>query len=181
MILRIQLILAIAGMSAIIAYAWWLHQRVWKLRSDLFSIRDDLWTTMLERGELDEPSHRKFRDGINAMIRVAPMLSLFTFIRLVLNIEEVQDLSKLRISSEEEGIAAPVLNARNIMFARVARYLLLETISGLTLVAILLAFDLARDFQKAVARRVEWLFDLHVFERYNQDMSPIGREAVEVM
>ncbi len=177
----LQLFSGTAGISAIISYTWWLHQRVWKFRGELFAIRDMLWSTMLDRGELDDPSHRKFREGINAVIRVAPTLSLFTFFRLLLDVEEFRHITGGPAPYDQlqtvKNTAAPVVEARQLMCARVASYLVAETISGWGLLAVFKVFRMSHDFQKVTAYKVEEMFDQQVFERYNEDMSPISREV----
>jgi len=185
MIVRIQLILGIAGLSAIITYAWWLHQRVWRLRGDLFIIRDNLWLAMLGRDSVDDPSHRKFRDGINAVIRVAPTLSLFTFLRLVLDIEELhhlaRDLDSFNENQTNSATAMPVREARRKMCLRISTYLLSETISGWIILTVFKVFLMSRDLRAVIAYKVEDLFDHDVFVRYNEDLSPVAREPVEAV
>jgi len=82
---EIQLVLFSTLLSLAIAYAWWVRFRVWMLREDLFSIRDQLWDTMLEEGTLDDPEHRRVRDEINALIRIAPLFSVWTVIGIIIS------------------------------------------------------------------------------------------------
>ena len=76
---ELQLIIGTIMLAAVLSYAWWVSLRVWMLRQDLFSIRDDLWDAMKARGLLDDPAHREMRDALNAFIRVAPRFSVLTF------------------------------------------------------------------------------------------------------
>src|SRR5205809_877952 len=70
-------------LSLVITYAWWAYFRVWILRQDLFEIRDRLWDTAHEKGLLWNPDYLNTRDGINAMIRLAPWLSLPAMFRIL--------------------------------------------------------------------------------------------------
>ncbi len=155
---EIRFILACGGMSAVITYVFWMRYRVWSFRRDLFSIRDRLWSTMLERGELDDPSHRAFRLGVNALIGIAPMLTPFTLLRLLFDSGRTEALLDLPISSE--GVFA----ARNEVFLRVSRYIINETLTGLAFLTIMRAFRMAQSFRAASKDAIQKLFDTHVFE-----------------
>src|SRR5688572_25994356 len=78
-----QLIVAVAGLSVVISYAWWVRFRVWILRQDLFAIRDELWDRMHELGLLHHPDHVRTRTELNAMIWGGPYLSFFVAVKLL--------------------------------------------------------------------------------------------------
>lgn len=163
---EIQIILGSVLISGAITYAWWVRFRVWMLRQDLFTIRDELWDEMRSRHMLDDPAHRQLRDGVNAFIRVAPILSIFTILRTL-----------------AEGVKANVLNlaepadeaikaARSKVVARVSRYILFESLTGLILVLIAViacAFILIplRSARNYFTRLVGWVVD-------SKEMKDIG-------
>ena len=66
------------ALAALVCYARWSRFRVWVLRQDLFALRDEAWDVMRAGGARNHPAHREFREGVNAMIRFAPDLTLFT-------------------------------------------------------------------------------------------------------
>src|SRR5437016_4841231 len=70
-------------LSLAITYAWWVRFRVWILREDLFEIREDLWHAMRNSGRLDDAAYRETRSSINALIRMAPWLSLAMMFRIL--------------------------------------------------------------------------------------------------
>jgi hypothetical protein len=121
---EIQLVLFSSTLSLAIAYAWWVKFRVWILREDLFAIRDRLWGTMQELGQLDDPEHRRVRDEINALIRVAPLFSVWTVISIKLEGVKLD-------FSERDSASCPIQKAREQVVRRLARYLLFQTLSGL--------------------------------------------------
>ena len=180
---RIQLLFGMAGLSAVITYAWWLRQRVWRLRGDLFVIRDEFWTEMAELGLLDDPSHRKFRDGINAVIRVAPALSILTMFRLVIDVDELRhigyDPEHFLDHQVQQDTAPKVLQARWRMCCRIASYLIVETLSGWIFFVFFKLAVMRRGLRDHIARKIEELFDNGVFDQYNSDLSPIHREHIK--
>ncbi|MGO9468808.1 MAG: hypothetical protein ACLQIB_16875 [Isosphaeraceae bacterium] len=119
-----QLIVFTMLLSLTLSYAWWIKFRVWMLRQDLFLIRDRLWDTMRSLGELDDPGHRQVRDHINAAIRLAPLFTVWTVIRIAIEGPQSRPLSEKPIRNEaQEALDKAVL--------RISRYLLFETLSGL--------------------------------------------------
>src|SRR5438128_141697 len=120
---EIELVLFATLLSAVLSYAWWIRFRVWMLRQDLFMHRDRLWDSMRAEGRLDDPEHRRVRDDINALIRIAPLLSIWTIIRIFIEGPQTD--------RPEQG-AAGDLPHRTLEEAvlRVSRYLLFETLSG---------------------------------------------------
>src|SRR4051812_11981716 len=80
MILPTRFLLACFGLSLVVSYFLWTWLRLWAYRQDLFAIRDDLWDRMHATGQLDSDEHRDLRDAINALIRLAPYLSLPTVV-----------------------------------------------------------------------------------------------------
>lgn len=149
----IQVILGTTLIAAGVGYAWWTRLRVWMLRQDLFAIRDALWDSMRAKGELDDPAHRECREGINAMIRLAPYLSLISVWRiLAIGIHA-------RMSPMEADIPTEVEEARNRVFIRIARYLLYWTLMGWVAVMILSTFRSLRLANAWLTRKVEALFD----------------------
>lgn len=154
----LRFVLACSGISLVVTYFWWVKVRVWMFRQDLFRIRDELWDSMVSEGMADDPDYRSFREAINAVIRLAPVLSIVTVLGVVLERDE------FRVAIPDHPRLAPLVKARNMVFYRVTRYLLLETLSGLSILALLVAFGLGRSFFRAISRRVEWLIDTHEFQ-----------------
>jgi len=112
-----------------------------------------LWDAMRIEGMTDDPDDKDFREGINALVRLAPLLSILTVLDLVRNRDE------FRASALSHPRLDPLVTARDAVFGRVTRYLLFETISGLGIVGFLFAFGLGLSFHRALARRIEWLID----------------------
>lgn len=156
---EIQFLLACFGMSCVITYAVWLRFRVWRFRQDLFSIRDRMWAEMLADGTLDDPSHRQLRDAINALIRLAPYVSLMTMLNILITRQEVFTATLVRRND-----LPAVLEARRQVVVRTAKYLLLETISGVLSLGLFGAFGMAHAIYRAVNVRIDWLLDTRAFE-----------------
>ncbi len=106
-----------------ITYFWWVKFRVWRLREDLFVIRDELWDRARAEGNLDHESHRQFRDVINSLIRITPVLTFFTFFRIILVSDSSQEIPMINQLTEVE-------EARRKVITRLVRYLLRETLAG---------------------------------------------------
>jgi len=100
-------------------------------------------------GMTDDPDDKDFREGINALVRLAPLLSILTVLDLVRNRDE------FRASALSHPRLDPLVTARDAVFGRVTRYLLFETISGLGIVGFSFAFGLGLSFHRALARRIE--------------------------
>lgn len=106
-----------------ITYFWWVKFRIWRLREDLFVIRDELWDRARAGGNLDNESHRQFRDVMNSLIRIAPDLTFFTLIRIQLVSDSSQEVPLSDQLTEVE-------EARRKVITRLDRYLLRETLVG---------------------------------------------------
>jgi hypothetical protein len=127
---ELELIFFSILLSAVLSYAWWIRFRVWMLRQDLFVIRDRLWDSTRSEGGLDDPEHRRVRDSINALIRIAPLLSLWTIVRIFIEGPESKERARpLTGSRANEALEQAV--------TRVSCYLLFQTISGLILLTIM--------------------------------------------
>lgn len=152
-----RIVLGTASLSAIVSYVWWSRFRVWALRQDLFAIRDELWDRMRASGRLDDPGHRRFRHALNAMIRLAPDLTLLTVWRMVVSRSEILE----RSVEVGQGIplAKEVRHAREQAAARVVNYLLFQSISGLTLVAVARGFRFLSQNVDWLSRKIQALFD----------------------
>jgi len=148
----IQLILGCFLLSMVVTYGWWSYLRVWFLRQDLFTIRDELWDAMRAGGTLDLPAHRECRDSINAIIRVAPFLSPLTVFRLF-TIEVHHTEPDIR------SMPAEVVRARNLVVLRVTRYLLCESLTGLRISLFLLTYMSRRVVRDWVNGIVQSIFD----------------------
>jgi hypothetical protein len=146
-----QVILYSTLLSLIITYAWWVHFRIWILRQDLFAIRDRLWDRMQESGQFDDPQYRATRDGINAMIRFAPYLSL-RVMALVL-------ASDTKVETPHGPLRKEIEEVRKRIFIRVFRYLFVETLSGLFILSIVLVFLPMNMAMKQVHKWVSRVFD----------------------
>jgi len=157
----IELVLAMIGMSAVVTYLCWLRFRIWAFRQDLFSIRDRLWGEMLASGMLNDPAHRELRDGINALIRIAPLLSLITMLHILLKRQDIQAV----ISPQDRPAA--VTMARMFVLGRTAQYLIGETLSGWVLICGFTLLGLAGDLKRFLGEKIGWLLDVHAI----QDMS----------
>lgn len=148
----VELLLACAGLSLSISYLWWVWWRVWVFRQDLFQIRDQLWDGMRAQGALDDPAYRECRRDINAMIRLAPVLSLFTFLKLV-------EIVEADPAGRAPNVSAAVREARAAVFFRVFRFLFLESLSGLVVTGLAVAFGLNDMLNKYFLTFMERFFD----------------------
>jgi hypothetical protein len=167
---EIQFVLSSLGLSAIITYFWWSRHRVWAFREDLFAIRDRTWDAMLAEGLLQSSEHVSFRSEVNSLIRLAPYLSIFTALKLIFEL----DLTRGAIESHP---TLPQLEApRDEITSRVVRYIMLESLSGWTILAFFGLFGMARPMYKAIINRVQLLFDTDSFVRFDRHVAPIARE-----
>ncbi|HZL37153.1 MAG TPA: hypothetical protein VFC78_17670 [Tepidisphaeraceae bacterium] len=121
---EIELIIWTALLSVVIAYAWFVHFRVWALRQDLFEIRDCLWDEMRQIQSLDDRSHQELRNSINAMIRFAPWLSFISLWRVLFG-------GTTQSIRPADDVPEPIMRMRAAVLERIVRYLLRETITGL--------------------------------------------------
>ena len=154
---EIVFLLACVGLSLTVAYIYWMRLRVWLLREDLFRFRGEIWSTMRDRGALDDSSYRELRETINALINMASTLSLFTIAWLIIG----------RVGDPQASgspVLAEIAEARRKVASRVVRYVLYETISGLLLVALLLVLHMAAATKEFLISRVAALFSTHSFE-----------------
>ncbi len=163
---HIHFLLACLGMGLIATYAGWLRLRVWMFRQDLFQVRDHLWDSMLAEGTLDDPAHREFRDEINAIIRIAPMLSFFLVIRIMMD-HEVTGSTPPRQADGNPTIEL----ARRKAFYRIAHYLVGETISGVVLLGALKATRSASLCRRWFTQKLQFLFDWHAFGEIDKQYS----------
>lgn len=170
-----QWLLGCLGLSFVVSYVVWMNVRVWLFRQDLFRIRNQVWDALLEKRLLKHRAHRDFRDGVNSLIRLAPMLNIFTFMRLLFDMESNDPIWK---ENDQDSIVE-IIEARRILIDRLVRYLLFETISGLIILATLAVFRLSKASREAVGRRLQWLFDSHSFQHLDEHLEPLSGELVE--
>lgn len=146
----IRIVFYASSISSLITYCWWVHFRVWLLRQDLFRIRDALWDEMRRSGQLEHPSHTNLRDGINAVIRLAPYLSMRTIAKfLVTGVEPSRHITQLKLVKE----------ANDEALMRILRYLFLETLTGLICTGAALAFLSPSLAKKQISEWVSRVFD----------------------
>ena len=155
-------------LALLICYAWWSRFRVWVLRQDLFAIRDDAWDAMRAKGSLDDPAHREFRASINGMIRFAPDLTLFTVWRILVTDSAPESTGAVEVPNE-------IALARHEASARLARYLLFESIIGLALVATAIIFHMLTQTRRWLLRKVLYIFDSPLLRKVSR--SHYGRWA----
>lgn len=167
----IEFVAAATALSFVLTYAWWLRFRVWDLRRDLFEIRDNLWEQMLSKNELDTEPYCEFRESLNSLIRVAPLLSIVSVLRLFFEREELVTLFLKNRDSYPE-----LAEARKKVFRRVTKYLLFETISGLAISVFALLFLGLGTFRRTISRRIMWLFDAHAFLELDKKLSAVTSE-----
>lgn len=170
-----QWIFGCVGLSFVVSYVVWMNVRVWLFRQDLFRIRNEVWDALLDKRMLQNSAHRDFRDVVNSLIRLAPILNIFTFMRLLFDMETADRIWK----EKEDDSIDEILEARSRLIDRLVRYLLLETISGLIILATLAVFRLSKASRDAVGRRLQWLFDSHSFQHLDQHLEPLAGELVE--
>ncbi len=154
---ELQLIFGTTMLAAGLSYAWWVGFRVWMLRQDLFSIRDELWDAMKARDSLDEPAHRAMRASLKAFVRVAPLLSVFTLLGIL-----AEGASSHHV--DEPSDFPEIEAARHKTVSRVMNYLFFETLMGLAIVVgvsviCLLILTPFRIVKTAFSRWVELVMD----------------------
>lgn len=111
---------------------WWVSIRVWMLRQDLFTIRNELWLSMIDKGQLDDPSHREIRDQINTLSRIAPLImSIFTFLRFYFNARTESDELDAAERVKPAAMDPDVNTALDRIVQRILRFFLHETLSGI--------------------------------------------------
>jgi hypothetical protein len=118
---ELKILLGMLLISSSLTYLWWMKFRVWKLRQQLFAVRDRLWDAMQSIDQLEHPAHRKVREGINDWIRLVPSLSVWMILQLL-----VEDPDRITL---EDG-PPQVAKAKHDATQRIVSYLLLETFSG---------------------------------------------------
>lgn len=121
---EIQVIVGMLLLSAGASYAWWVSLRVWMLRQDLFTIRGELWDAMCEAGTLDDPDHRALRNSLNALIQLAPSLSVLTFLRIL--VEGAHAPRPIR----DQPVSFEIRAFQQRAGDRLVRYLTRETLLG---------------------------------------------------
>lgn len=161
----LQLILASFLLGTVVAYLWWVRVRVWILRQDLFEVRDGLWDQMRASGELGDPAHREFRDQLNALIRLAPTLSVMTVAHMVLTHERFESLLACRDRPEA------IEQARQKVVTRLATYILFESLPGLIFVVFLLACGMLWVVKNGLMARIGWLIDAQIFGQVDRSLS----------
>lgn len=88
----------------------------------------------------------------------------------------VFDSKELRPLPAQSAPLRDVEDARSKVFLRVTRYLLFESILGLSLTAACLFFGLAMGLKNAVASKIQKLFDAHTFQNVDRGLSTISHE-----
>lgn len=161
----VQLIFFSILLSATISYALWVRWRVWILRQDLFAIRDRLWDSMYAKRALADPDYMACRHDINGMIKVAPALSLFSFLKFLdMGVHEHDPQV-----SQGEHLPDEVVAARRAVFIRVAKFMLFESLAGLSIAGIALLFGFSGVLRKFLVSRIQKFFD-------SREIREIGRQ-----
>lgn len=144
-----QLILGCAGLSILISYAWWVKVRTWMLRQELFEIRDWLWDCMRRGDKLNDPGYQQVRHSINAMIRLAPLLTFVSMAKLLVDGVEQR-------STKLHGV--PEVDVASKKVAEVFAYhLLYRSFAGLAILVLVRLFrfrksSVVEQFAKWVGR-----------------------------
>ena len=168
----IELILATTGLSLCLSYLWWVRWRVWIFRQDLFRIRDRLWDTARAEGLFSDSSYRECRRDVNAMIRLAPVLSLFTFLKLFAIVDADP--------ADQKPIAPKaVREARQAVFMRVFQFIFLESLAGLVVTGLVILFGLKDDLFQSVLNRIERFVDSKGVQAFSQKFAyPYSKAAI---
>ena len=145
----LQLILACLLLSATITYAWWTKLRVLLLQLDLAAIRQDFQVGTTAMGRQDDESSHDFLEALDALIDGADGLSASV----------IGPISRLT-DGDPRGILGPDAEpflcllfdsqpkpaeldwAMRRVYLRLARYLVLESLSGWMLIFKALVTDL---------------------------------------
>lgn len=114
-------------LSVGVSYAWWTKVRVLWLRQDIYDIRDNLFMQSARLGRADDEAVKCARDHLNALARVAPVISIPLVITAInIGEAEVRALPKSENAKLNKFIKASMDNAGN----RISRYLMRETLTG---------------------------------------------------
>ena len=114
-------------LSVGVSYAWWTKVRVLWLRQDIYDIRDNLFMESARLDRADDQAAKCARDHLNALARVASVISFPLVITAINTGEaEVRELLKSENAKLNKFIKLSMEKAGN----RIARYLTRETLTG---------------------------------------------------
>ncbi len=108
-----------------IAYAWWVKVRVYRLRDDLFAIRDNLFDEAASLDAFEDEGYRATRATINACIQAAGTLSIPMLVCAYVDASELPPFQRPR--SDNEKLDAAIGPAMDAFHNRVMRYVVYET------------------------------------------------------
>ena len=125
---------------------------------------------MRAAGTLNDPAYRECRRDINAMIRLAPILSVFTFLRLF----EVASSSDAHRQQQET--LPPIAAARRTVFYRTFQFLFLESLTGLVVCMVAACFGLTELLKNLCLKVIERLFDSPEIQAIGRSFATRGRK-----
>ncbi len=135
-----QFLFGVFLISVGVSYAWWLKLRVLWFRQDIYDLRDGLFMGAVRLECSGDPGCRASRDHLNALARIAPVLSIpFLANAIRMGICEVKAFPK----SENPKVNAMIERAMRGANQRIGRYLLRETLTGLVIIPIIRLMSMA--------------------------------------
>jgi hypothetical protein len=147
----IHLFLWSFALSSVISYGWWTILRVRLFRQDLFNIRDRMLFNAEKAPALSAAVYKETREKINAMIRIAPWLSIGLLVHAVLS----DRIATIHRADYPEFI----WKARLEVNERMVKYIFSESISGLTMLGIMKLYGLSEKVKTRLSAWADRCFD----------------------
>lgn len=136
-----------------VAFAWWTKVRVIWFRQDIYDLRDRLFMEGARLGCADDEASRYARDHLNTLARIAPVLSIPIVMHASkLELAEVRKLPK----SNNPTLAKTIETVMCKADMRIRRYLLNETLTGLSIRALCRLISMRWLVQDLVASAKKW-------------------------
>lgn len=161
--------------SLSLTYAWWVKIRVVCLQQDLFDLRDGLFDFAADHGCLDDEAYSEARNQLNAVISGAELLTIPIVAYMLKHgagPRETKKSSNTALQQEIDGTLKECV-------ARIYRYLMLETFTGLFVRPVLYAVRISAIMEdQALVWIRRWLRSdsLARFDRY--DNAPRDRTLI---
>jgi len=128
------------------AHLMWANWRGRLLRNDLFAIRGELWDYAIANGLENDPAFVETRERLNRLVHVAPMLVPAHIRRDILR--EIDGGARPVSQSNHYPAACKVALSRAA--TRIARYILLEHVTGWALLAMIASRQMANFYGRAM-------------------------------
>lgn len=122
----IRLIIGTMGISLIVSYLMWVQIRVYRLRQDIYDIRDQLFDTANLLDCFDDEAYKSARGYLNALTSLAPHLSVALLAHVIASNKTTAHNPNSKNAKMQEEIDIAIRWAARRLF----QYLSNETASG---------------------------------------------------